>query len=257
MRIAIFGDLHGSWINFRDEILRLDHDAPLDLVLQVGDAQPLGDAEDLAFMPVPEQHRHLGSYAQVQEPWPIPTLFIGGNHEPWNRLAVLPDGGFLQPNLEYLGRAGQKSFGSLSVAGLSGVFSPRAFDRPRQRWPFLPEQARDASYYRREDLAKLARLPRPDILLLHEWPTQLEAARQPEWPRHGSKVGIEPLGALVTTLRPAFVFCGHMHCAAQVRVGATEILALDNFSERPAQAVAILEGEPGKLQLSSASGKQN
>jgi lariat debranching enzyme len=164
-------------------------------------------------------------------------------------LSPLPDGGFLRPGLEYLGRASQRTLGTLRVAGLSGVYSPRAFGRPRQRWPFSPEHARDASYYRQEELARLAHWPRPDILLLHEWPTQLEAARKPEWPRHWAKVGIEPLGELVDQLRPAFVFCGHMHCPAEVQTVHTHIVALDNFSSRPDQAVAILNGEAGDLQL--------
>jgi len=193
MRIAIFGDVHGHWSGFREEVLRLALEAPLDLVLQVGDAQPIRDDVDLAFMPVPEQYRHLGSYAKIQEPWPVPTLFIGGNHEPWNRLAVLPDGGFLQPNLEYLGRAGQRSFGTLSVAGLSGVFSPRAFDRQRQRWPFLPEQARDASYYRREDLANLPACPVPTSCSCTNGQPSWRVPADPIGPAIGRRSGSSPL----------------------------------------------------------------
>ena len=202
-------------------------------------------------MPVPEKYRALGSYAEIQDPWPVPTLFIGGNHEPWNVLGALPDGGLLRPGLEYLGRVGCRTIRGLRIAGLSGVYSPRAFNRPRQKWPFPPGQARDASYYRREDLERIARQASPDILLLHEWPTQLEAARKLDWPRHWEQVGIEPLGALVKVLQPRFVFCGHMHCAAQVTVGPTHLIALADFGHHPASAVAILEGEPGALSLQS------
>lgn len=245
MRIAIFGDIHGHWISFRDAVLRLHAEAPLDLVLQVGDAQPVRDERDLAYMPVPERYRALGDYALIQhDPWPIPTLFIGGNHEPWNVLEALPEGGFLQPNLEYLGRSGIRTFDSLRIAGLSGVHSPRAFDKPRHPWPFPPDQARDASYYRRGDLDRLAKLAPLDILLLHEWPSQMEAARKPDWPRQWEQVGAEPLGKLVATLKPRFVFCGHMHCPALDKAGSSTLVALDDFSRRPDQAVAILEGSP-------------
>jgi hypothetical protein len=244
VRIAVFGDIHGHWISFRDTVLRLHGEAPLDLVLQVGDAQPIRNELDSAYMPVPERYRALGEYALIQDPWPVPTLFIGGNHEPWNVLEALPEGGYLQPNLEYLGRSGLRTFGPLRIAGLSGVHSPRAIDNPRQRWPFPPAQARDASYYRREDLKRLARLAPLDVLLLHEWPPQMEDARKLDWPRHWERVGSEPLGQLVSTLKPRFVFCGHMHCPAQVQVGPSTLVALDDFGSRPDQAVAVLEGCP-------------
>lgn len=244
MRIAVFGDIHGHWVEFRDKILSLHAEAPLDLVLQVGDAQPIRDATDLAFTPVPERYRVLGDYALIQDPWPVPTLFIGGNHEPWNMLEALPEGGVLQPNLEYLGRSGLRTFGALRIAGLTGICSPRALDRPRRPWPFAPEHAKEASYYRREDLEKLARLGPLDILLLHEWPSQLEAARTPDWPRHWKQVGSEWLGELVSKVNPRFVFCGHMHLSAHLKLGTTTLVALGDFSHRPSSAVAVLEGSP-------------
>jgi lariat debranching enzyme len=251
VRIAIFGDLHGHWTAFRDELLRLHALAPLDLALQVGDAQPVRDLEDLAYVPVPAHHRKLGTYHQIPDPWPVPTLFIGGNHEPWNVLAPLAGGGSLRPGLDYLGRSGAREVGGVRIVGLSGVFSPRAYDRPRLSWPFPPSQAKDASYYRREDVDRLVRGPSPEILLLHEWPTQLEAARTTDWPKRWATVGIEALGAAVATLRPQFVFCGHMHWPARIQAGPTQVIALDAFGHRPEGAVAILEGEPGRLALVS------
>jgi len=94
MRIGIFGDIHGHWLAFREAILLCQAEAPLDLVLQVGDAQPIRDLQDLAFMPVPEKYRQFGSYAQIQEPWPVPML----EGEPGN-LVLRPT-----PNLAGLGR---------------------------------------------------------------------------------------------------------------------------------------------------------
>lgn len=247
MRIAVFGDVHGQWIAFRDAILALHAEASLDLVLQVGDAQPIRDEKDLAYLPVPERYRALGDYGLLDGPWPIPTLFIGGNHEPFNVMEALPEGGFLQPNLEYMGRAGYRTFGDLRIAGLGGVLSPRAIERPRLPWPFPPQHAREASYYRKADLAKVAASGKVDILLLHEWPTQMEKARSSNWPRHWEKVGSEPLGALVDELSPTFVFCGHMHHAARVQAGQTTIVALDMLRAGSNAAVAVLETEPLRM----------
>lgn len=224
---------------------------PLDLVLQVGDAQPTSDELDLTFMPVPEMHRALGSFNQLAGSWPIPTWFIAGNHEPFNRLEAMPQGGPISQNLDYLGRISSRTIGGLRTAGLSGIFSSRFYEAPREPWPFQVSKVKQASYFRRKELQELARTPRPDILLMHEWPTQMEAGRTPMWPRHWSKVGCEPLGDLVASLRPRFVFCGHMHVAAKVLWQGTTIVALDNFAARPDQSVAILESDEMGLRLVS------
>ena len=249
MRIAIFGDIHGDWAGFRDAIARLHRQAPLDLVLQVGDAMPVRDTTDLSFTPVPAKHRKLGSFAQIKGPWPVATLMIGGNHEPWNRLDAMPEGGPLLPNLDYLGRAGVREWAGLRLAWVSGIYSPRWFDCPRRAWPYGPERAKEAGYFRREDLEPARKWGRADIMLMHPWPTQLESGVGPEGRRPWVDVGVQPLGDLVRAVRPRFVFCGHMHHPGRADVDGTCFVALDAFNERPGQAVAILEGPPEALAM--------
>jgi Icc-related predicted phosphoesterase len=77
----------------------------------------------------------------------------------------------------------------------------------------------------------------------------MEDSRTPTWPKHWSKVGCEPLGDLVESLRPGFVFCGHMHVPAKLQWHGTTIVALDNFAARPDQAFAILESDGNGLRL--------
>lgn len=48
---------------------------------------------------------------------PILTIFIGGNHEASNYLQELPYGGWVAPNIYYLGRAGVVKFGGLRIGG--------------------------------------------------------------------------------------------------------------------------------------------
>ena len=55
MRIAVFGDVHGHWCDFRDAVVQLNSRAPLDLVLQYGDAQPIRNEDDLEYMHCPEK----------------------------------------------------------------------------------------------------------------------------------------------------------------------------------------------------------
>jgi hypothetical protein len=249
MRIAVVGDLHGHWLKLRECLVRIHDETPLDLVLQVGDAQATRDELDLSFMPVPERHRSLGDFNRLDESWPIPTWFIGGNHEPFNRLESMPQGGTVLPNLDYMGRISSRTIGGMRIAGVSGIFSSRFYESSRDPWPFHVSKTKQASYFRRKELQQLAGTPSPDILLIHEWPTQMEAARTAMWPNHWAKVGSEPLGDLISRLRPRFVFCGHMHVAARVEWQGTTIVALDNFAARPDQSIAILESDERGLRL--------
>lgn len=49
---------------------------------------------------------------------PVLTIFIGGNHEASNYLQELPYGGWVAPNIYYLGRAGVIQFGNLRIGGM-------------------------------------------------------------------------------------------------------------------------------------------
>lgn len=46
------------------------------------------------------------------------TIFIGGNHEASNYLQELPYGGWVAPNIYYLGRAGVVKYGGIRIGGL-------------------------------------------------------------------------------------------------------------------------------------------
>jgi lariat debranching enzyme len=50
------------------------------------------------------------------------TLFIGGNHEASNFLQELPYGGWVAPNIYYLGYAGVVTIGGIRIAGISGIY---------------------------------------------------------------------------------------------------------------------------------------
>jgi lariat debranching enzyme len=54
---------------------------------------------------------------------PLPTIFIGGNHEASNHLWELPYGGWVAKNIFYLGFGGVVTFGGVRIAGLSGIFN--------------------------------------------------------------------------------------------------------------------------------------
>ena len=58
---------------------------------------------------------------------PILTIFIGGNHEASNYLQELPYGGWVAPNIYYLGYAGVVNVGGLRIAGISGIYKGHDF----------------------------------------------------------------------------------------------------------------------------------
>ena len=48
---------------------------------------------------------------------------VGGNHEAMNYLWELYYGGWVAPNIYYLGHAGVVKFGGIRIGGMSGIFN--------------------------------------------------------------------------------------------------------------------------------------
>ena len=248
MRIAVFGDIHGHWRDFRDKVLELHSQAPLDLVLQCGDSQPFRNESDLVYMHCPKKYRELGDFWMFHdgvEKFPVPLLFIGGNHEPWNFLDENREGGFLAPNIEFLGRVGMRNINGTRIVGLSGVYSPKHFNTPHIDWPYSISKRKQATYYNYEDLDKALGFGETDILLIHEWPSIMNGARNENWPSHWGVVGSDQLTALVELLTPKYVFCAHMHISAQHREERTEIVCLSDFHRDPENAHVVLDTSTG------------
>ena len=244
MKIAIFGDIHGHWCDLRNVVLELHSRAPLDLVLQCGDAQPIRDEDDLEYMHCPEKYREIGDFwifNEGAEEFPVPVLFIGGNHEPWNFLDQNREGGILAPNIEFLGRIGMREMMGTRTVGLSGVYSQKHFNTTRVEWPYPISRRRLATYYNSEDLNEATGFGKTDILLLHEWPSLMNGARNKAWPSHWGTVGSEPLTELIELLRPKYVFCGHMHAPAEYQNGRTQIVCLSDFHCDPIDSFVVLD----------------
>jgi lariat debranching enzyme len=246
VRILVAGDIHGHWRSFRDTVEELHAKAPLDAVLQCGDAQPLRDPADLEYMNCPSRFRDAGDFQvffKGTNVFPVPMLFIGGNHEPWGYLDEYRQGGELTTNIEFLGRVGMRDICGLRVAGISGVHSPIHFDVAHPAPPYPPSRRKAATYYNREDVSRANAFVHADILLLHEWPDLMNAARSASWPSHWRNVGSSQLSAVVDRLSPSWCFCGHMHFAAQCRSGCTQIVCLSDFHCSSADSVVILDTE--------------
>jgi len=95
--------------------------AQIDLLLCCGDFQSTRNLSDLACMACPDKYKEMCSfykYYSGEAIAPILTVFIGGNHEATNYLQELAYGGWVAPNIYYLGYAGVIQAGGVRIGGL-------------------------------------------------------------------------------------------------------------------------------------------
>lgn len=103
---------------------------------------------------------------------PILTIFIGGNHEASNYLQELPYGGWVAPNIYYLGYAGVVNVNGIRIAGISGIY--KGFDYFKGRFEFAPfddNTKRSVYHIRQLEVFRLKQLTgKIDIIMSHDWP---------------------------------------------------------------------------------------
>lgn len=154
---------------------------PVDLVLIGGDFQAVRAYSDLECMSVPVKYRQLGDFHKYYEgkaKAPYLTIFIGGNHEASNYLQELYYGGWVAPNIYYLGASGMVTYKNvLKIAGLSGIYNARDYHSPRvEKVPFTPHSVRSIYHIRKHEVDKLKLLKnqRIDLMMSHDWPAGIE-----------------------------------------------------------------------------------
>lgn len=172
------------------------------------------------------------------------TIFIGGNHEASNYLQELPYGGWVAPNIYYLGYAGVVKYRGIRIGGLSGIY--KGFDYYKGHFEYPPyneNTKRSVYHYRQQEIFRLKQISQKiDIVLSHDWPRGVT--------RHGNEqqlcrfkphftneikancLGSPPCMELLEQLKPTYWFSGHLHCKFAAIVPhndqtCTKFLALD------------------------------
>lgn len=255
MRFAVVGDIHGEYRLLAEVLAGVVADVgPLDFIVSVGDAEPNRSQEDAAGIHTPAKYRRLGEFPQVlsgEITLPAPFYFIGGNHDPWPALDAHGPGEWA-PGFHFLGRGGGAEVQGVTLAFLSGVYSPKVSEGVSPR-----EGKRRATYWTPGDVSNALWEGRPpegrglDILVTHEWPSGIGTDR------HGVPAGRPEVRRLVEELRPRFHVCGHMHHCLQAEIGPTQVLCLDHIHGRE-RAVAVFEtagGAPLRASLKCAKGQ--
>jgi lariat debranching enzyme len=126
---------------------------------------------------MPAKYRKLNTfqdYVTGAKVAPVTTIFIGGNHEASNLLQELYYGGWVAPNIYFLGFAGVVWFGGIKIAGLSGIFNDRHYSLGHYERPPYSEDAMRSVYHLRElevyRMSHMANSAHPvDIFLSHDW----------------------------------------------------------------------------------------
>lgn len=245
LHIAVQGCCHGELDRIYEECRQHTQQTgkKIDLLICCGDFQSTRNAGDLATMAVPQKFRVLGDfpkYASGAATAPVLTLFIGGNHEASAALFEQYHGGFLAPNIYYLGHSGVVNIGGLRIGGLSGVHYAADVHQPYPVPPYRTvnhdeTDIRSAYHIRKFELDKLLMLPPPaslsssssnlpplDIFISHDWPVGVTDHGDVDEllrikPYFRDDIGRRALGnphtmQVLQHLRPKRWFAAHLHC---------------------------------------------
>ncbi|KZV99020.1 DBR1-domain-containing protein [Exidia glandulosa HHB12029] len=255
MKIAVEGCCHGeldATYNYLAEMERRNK-YKIDLLIICGDFQAVRNYLDLECMSVPQKYKRDGDFSKYymsQKRAPVPTLVIGGNHEASNYMWELYHGGWLAPNIYYLGGSGCIQVNGLRIAGASGIYSDAHYRLGHyETLPYNSSALRSAYHTREYDVLKLSLLSQPDIFLSHDWPQGVE--------HHGNlagllsrkkffkadiqsgRLGSPPMMSLLKKLQPKRWFAAHLHVRyeASVRHGESASASAASRSANPDEIV--------------------
>ncbi|EEU36375.1 uncharacterized protein NECHADRAFT_52551, partial [Fusarium vanettenii 77-13-4] len=205
----------------------------IDFLIICGDFQAVRNDLDLNCMSVPRRYLRMGDFHKYYSgaaKAPVLTLVIGGNHEASNYLFELYHGGWLAPNIYYLGAAGVINYGPCRIAGLSGIYNGSDYRKSHdERLPYDRDLIRSIYHVREYDVQKLLQVTQPvDIALSHDWPTWVELfgnheqlfAEKPHFFASAKvdNLGSKPAAEVLNGLRPSYWFSGHMHARFEATV---------------------------------------
>ncbi|KAK8270364.1 hypothetical protein V6Z12_D11G190400 [Gossypium hirsutum] len=273
MKIAVEGCMHGDLDKVYDTIKYIENtrNIKIDLLLCCGDFQAVRNEKDMDSLNVPPKYREMKSfwkYYSGQEVAPVPTIFIGGNHEASNYLWELYYGGWAAPNIYFLGFAGVVKFGNIRIGGLSGIYNARNYCLGHhERPPYNDNTIRSVYHVREYDVHKLMHLEDPiDIFLSHDWPLGITDfgnwQQLVRYKKHfkdeiqQGTLGSKPAAQLLEKLKPSYWFSAHLHCKFTALVEheeggrVTKFLALDKcLPGRKFLQIVDIESDPGPYEV--------
>eukprot|EP01035_Chromulina_nebulosa_P028041 gene28041-36948_t len=275
IRVAVQGCSHGNLDAVYATLQSLEAKiGVVDILLMCGDFQAVRNRLDLDTLHCPQKYRRMGDFSKYYSGLakaPLLTVFIGGNHEAASHMWELYHGGWVAPNIYYMGHAGVIRVGDLRIGGISGIHSDNdaalgyePLDAYGRKGHIRTEGAAkdqqhihgrlSAAYHTRQwEIERLHQLQtaslgaetsaKLDIFLSHEWPHSVYEygnvgkllERKPFFRSdlaQGAKgIGSKPLAQLLSRLKPRNWYAGHMHADFEATVMHTG-LESDQSEER-------------------------
>ncbi|XP_045395096.1 lariat debranching enzyme isoform X2 [Lemur catta] len=228
MRVAVAGCCHGELDKIYETLALAERRGPglVDLLLCCGDFQAVRNEADLRCMAVPPKYRHMQTfyrYYSGEKKAPVLTIFIGGNHEASNHLQELPYGGWVAPNIYYLGLAGVVKYRGVRIGGISGIFKSHDYRKGHFECPpYNSSTIRSIYHVRNIEVYKLKQLKQPiDIFLSHDWPRSIyhygnkkQLLKTKSFFRQeveNNTLGSPAASELLEHLKPTYWFSAHLH----------------------------------------------
>ncbi|KAF8901740.1 lariat debranching enzyme, C-terminal domain-containing protein [Gymnopilus junonius] len=234
MKIAVEGCCHGELDAIYKHIAQLEsrNKYKVDALLVCGDFQAVRNWRDLQCMAVPNKFKELHDFHKYytgKKTAPILTLVIGGNHEASNYLWELYHGGWLAPNIYFLGHAGCVRLNGVRIAGASGIFKGPDFRLGHyEKVPYDAGSMRSIYHIREYNVRRLSLLSSSQIFLSHDWPSSIEhygdldgLLRRKTFFKEDVKkgtLGSPPLMGLLMNLKPEWWFAAHLHTRFEAMV---------------------------------------
>lgn len=229
LRIAVEGCGHGTLDSIYASTEKASRERGwhgVDLLIICGDFQACRNQQDLNMTAMPEKFRKMADFHQYyygQKTAPYLTIFVGGNHEASNHLFELYYGGWVAPNIYYMGAANVLRLGPLKIAAMSGIWKGVDYRKPHfERLPYNEATMRSIYHVRELDIRKLLSYrSQVDIGISHDWPQGIEwhgdhrrlFTQRSKWAddAKSGKLGNNAATMVMDRLRPPYWFSGHMH----------------------------------------------
>ncbi|KAG5361284.1 Lariat debranching enzyme [Yarrowia sp. C11] len=230
------------------------YNLPVDLLLIGGDFQAIRNEQDLLSMNVPAKYREMHDfhkYYSGEAQAPYLTVIIGGNHESSGYMQELYYGGWLAPNIYYLGAAGVINYKGLRIGGISGIFNERSYKTGHhEKLPYDNSTIRSVYHVKAHDVMKASLIDNGiDIFMSHDWPAGIEhfgnTKKLLQEKKHfkadinNGTLGSPPAMDLLKQLRPAHWLSAHLHCKFQATVDHEKLQEEANGDTKQQSSPAI------------------
>ena len=265
-KFFVSGCLHGEWdllLNTVEEYIRTG--TKIDLIIVTGDCQTFRNEKDMLSFAAPKRYHILGTFHKIasgERAVPCPIIIIGGNHEATDLLFQLPFGGYVAPNVYYMGRGCQLQVGDVLISGVSGLYNERNYFTPvNESFPIRkPGDMHSALNIRAFTDFQLFGLERTQIMLSHDWPSSFPSKYAPpelsrirpdliESDKKG-QFGL-PLGMkFIEEVKPSLWFAAHHHVTMNFKINDnTHFYAICKPVRKDWYEIVDVEGTMGPIKI--------